>query len=149
MSEVLDNEIRVNRTPKAPAVKDGSILASSSDRFIGHLIDMLCVFPIFLFYVFLMEYLFGEIQEGEFFRQPVWLVFYVFIMFLIESVFSRTPGKVVKKTKVVNYEGNKPSTLSILIRSLCRMIPFDSISFLGSYRGWHDTVSKTYVVYKD
>lgn len=149
MSEILDNEIRVKRKARPASIGDGSILASNTDRFVGHLVDMLCVFPLFLAYVFLMEYFLGELQDGEFFRQPIWLLVYVLLMFIIESVFSKTPGKVVKKTKVVNYAGVKPSTSSILIRNVCRMIPFDSFSFLGSDRGWHDTLSKTYVVYKD
>ena len=149
MSEILDSDVQVEKIIKPESIRDGRVMASSSDRFLGHLIDMLCVFPIFLSYVFLMEYLFGEIEEGEFFRQPIWFGIYVLLMFLVENFFLKTPGKIARNTIVVNYDGNRPTTSSILIRSLCRIIPFDSMSFLGSTSGWHDTISKTYVVYKD
>ena len=148
MSDIIDSNVRVEKILKPESIEDGRLLASSSDRFLAHLIDLLCVFPIFLTYTFLMEYLFGEIKEGEFFRQPIWFCFYVPLMFAVENSFAKTPGKIARKTILVNYDGSRPNTTAIFVRSLCRMIPFDSISFLGSYRGWHDTISKTYVVYK-
>lgn len=43
--------------------------------------------------------------------------------------------------------GEKPSFSVIFKRTLCRLIPFDGFSFLGS-RGWHDSISDTYVVEK-
>lgn len=148
MSDIIDTNFRVEKILKPESIKDGRALASSSDRFLGHLIDMLCLFPIFLTYIFLMEYFLGEVKEGEFFRQPIWLGFYVLLMFLVENVFAKTPGKIARKTTLVNYDGTRPNTSAVFVRSLCRLIPFDSISFLGSCRGWHDTISKTYVVYK-
>ena len=43
--------------------------------------------------------------------------------------------------------GEKPKVDVILLRSLARIIPFEPFSFLGnSPRGWHDTLTKTYVV---
>ena len=35
------------------------------------------------------------------------------------------------------------------LRSICRFIPFNGLSFLGSNRGWHDRFSKTMVVEDD
>ena len=50
---------------------------------------------------------------------------------------------------MVDINGEKPGTQEILIRSLCRLIPFDAFSFLGAPdKGWHDSISKTYVVKK-
>jgi uncharacterized RDD family membrane protein YckC len=58
-------------------------------------------------------------------------------------------GKWITQTIVVDENGEKPNSETILVRSLCRLIPFNAISFLGiSGRGWHDTISKTYVVNK-
>jgi hypothetical protein len=51
---------------------------------------------------------------------------------------------------VVDENGNKPEYQTIMIRSLCRLIPFDALSFLGATsRGWHDSISRTYVVQKN
>ena len=66
---------------------------------------------------------------------------------ILEGLTQRTIGKLITRTKVVMENGEKPSSEAIIIRSLCRMIPFDAFSFLGDpSRGWHDTISKTYVV---
>ncbi len=58
----------------------------------------------------------------------------------------RTIAKFITKTKTVTEAGEKPELNTILVRSLCRFIPFDALSFLGNGVGWHDTISKTRVV---
>lgn len=71
------------------------------------------------------------------------MVYYSFF----EAITGQTPAKYITKTRVVNEEGEKPDFNTILIRSLCRYIPFEPFSFLGSdNRGWHDTISKTQVI---
>ena len=65
----------------------------------------------------------------------------------MESISQRTIGKLVTQTKVVLENGEKPAPETIILRSLCRFIPFNAISFLGNIpRGWHVTISKTFVV---
>src|SRR5690606_30862015 len=82
----------------------------------------------------LMEYIFGII---------ITLIYYN----IIETATSRSIGKYITKTKVVMVDGSKPKFDEILIRTLCRLIPFNALSFLGDLgKGWHDTLSKTYVV---
>jgi uncharacterized RDD family membrane protein YckC len=62
-------------------------------------------------------------------------------------LFGRSFGKLITGTVVVNKNGLRPTFESILIRTFCRLIPFDGLSFLGkSGRIWHDSLSKTYVV---
>jgi uncharacterized membrane protein len=75
-------------------IANGRIIASNLDRFSGHLIDLICFFPLFIGYIFLMEHFFGEIKEGEFFRQLLLFVCYVLLLFIVEAIFSRTPGKI-------------------------------------------------------
>ena len=56
-------------------------------------------------------------------------------------------GKFVTGTMVLMEDGSKPTFKDIFIRSLCRLIPFEAFSFLGAEgRGWHDSMSDTYVV---
>lgn len=81
------------------------------------------------------EYLFGLVTL---------FVYYSFF----EIQFSQSPGKFVTQTIVVDEFGNKPPARSVLIRSLCRMVPFDGLSFLGGQPGWHDRWANTYVVNK-
>ena len=48
---------------------------------------------------------------------------------------------------VVLENGEKPNPNTIALRSICRIIPFDVLSYLGANAyGWHDSFSKTYVV---
>lgn len=71
------------------------------------------------------------------------MVYYSFF----EVITGQTPAKYITKTRVVNEQGEKPDLNTILIRSLCRYIPFEPFSFLGSAnKGWHDTISKTQVI---
>lgn len=82
----------------------------------------------------LIDYIFGII---------ITLIYYN----IFETATSRSIGKYITKTKVVLVDGSKPKFDEILIRTLCRLIPFNALSFLGDLgKGWHDTLSKTYVV---
>ncbi|NRB59833.1 MAG: RDD family protein [Winogradskyella sp.] len=83
----------------------------------------------------IVEYLFGYL---------IWLVYYLSFEFFLKG---RSIGKWITKTKVVTHDGLEPSFETILVRSLCRFIPFEQFSFLGTDgKGWHDSISKTYVV---
>ncbi len=71
----------------------------------------------------------------------------LFYYFTFEALTQRSLGKYITGTKVITFEGDKPSAGTILKRSFCRMIPFNVLSFLGEPgKGWHDTLSDTYVV---
>lgn len=64
-----------------------------------------------------------------------------------EAALGRTLGKFATNSYVIDQYGNKPEFGTIFIRSLSRWIPFYAFSCLGE-RGWHDKISKTYVVTK-
>lgn len=67
---------------------------------------------------------------------------------VFEYFWGKTPGKFITKTKVVNESGAQPSFMNIVGRTLCRFIPFEPFSYFSGDRpsGWHDSISKTYVV---
>jgi uncharacterized RDD family membrane protein YckC len=83
----------------------------------------------------------------------IWLslgvAFFVYPL-VMESLTGRTIGKYITKTKVVDFEGNIPKWRSIFVRTIARFIPFDFVSFCfrDNPVGWHDKLSKTYVVSK-
>ena len=75
--------------------------------------------------------------------------------FIMEANCGKTVGKMILGLKVVDRDGNQPSSGKIASRTLCRFIPFDNFSFLlgngwdrdGYFGGnWHDQLSNTYVV---
>lgn len=66
---------------------------------------------------------------------------------LMEIYVGKTIGKMALKTKVVTLDGEKPTNIQILGRTLARFIPFEPFSFLGGQGiGWHDTLSGTRVI---
>ncbi|MBP6884463.1 MAG: RDD family protein [Candidatus Pacebacteria bacterium] len=70
--------------------------------------------------------------------------YYIFF----EAIWQRTPAKWITGTKVVRYDGKKPTFPQILGRSFARLIPFEPFSFLFEANpvGWHDRLPKTLVV---
>lgn len=82
----------------------------------------------------LLDYVYGFI---------IGTIYYSFF----EGFTGRSIGKFFTKTKVVTEAGDSPDFNTIFVRSMCRYIPFDALSFLGSEAsGWHDKFSKTRVV---
>lgn len=76
------------------------------------------------------------------------IAIYLAYLMTFEAFFGVTIGKLITGTRVVKFnEHQKPGFGTILIRNLCRLIPFEPFSFFGGTpRGWHDTISKTRVV---
>ncbi|MDF3067610.1 MAG: hypothetical protein K0R38_3211 [Polyangiaceae bacterium] len=73
-----------------------------------------------------------------------WMIGYYLVL---EGLFQVTPGKLVTRTRVVDCNGHKPTLFQIFVRSLCRFVPFEPLSFFGrSKSGWHDRWSDTRVV---
>ncbi len=64
----------------------------------------------------------------------------------MEIKYQKTIGKYITKTKVVKINGEKPENRDILIRTFCRLIPFDRFSFIFSKKGFHDSLSDTIVI---
>jgi uncharacterized RDD family membrane protein YckC len=66
---------------------------------------------------------------------------------LFESLIMRTPGKFVTNTMVVKEDGTRPGDGRIFLRTLCRLIPLEFLSFLWRPGiGLHDSFSRTRVV---
>ncbi len=88
-----------------------------------------------------------------FYYQIIFIPFYYFfwsILFLyyilFESLFSRTPGKWLSMSKVVNKKGEKASFLQILLRTMARLTIIDCFFIPFLDKTLHDYVSKTEVV---
>lgn len=140
-------------------VLDDKLLVSNGQRFINYLLDTIIILLLtFLLGVFLAFFgtLFGldglmnwldniSDLEGKLLFILLTLGYYI----VSEGLFGRSLAKLLTGTIVVDENGVKPSFGTIVKRSLCRIIPFDGLSFLGgSGRGWHDSMSDTYVVDK-
>lgn len=67
---------------------------------------------------------------------------------LIEGLFKgRTLGKLFTGTKAVKEDGSPITWKDALLRSLCRLVPFEPFSAFGG-QPWHDKWTKTVVIKK-
>ncbi|MBK0401486.1 RDD family protein [Adhaeribacter sp. BT258] len=118
-------------------------------RFINYMLDciFLAVVASVILNIFAPEMMpksMEDVSSGMFISllYPLQFVYY----FVAEFFFGKTLAKLLTKTYVTTEFNEKPGVSAIFIRTLCRYIPFEYISFLGNGIGWHDRLSKTYVV---
>jgi uncharacterized RDD family membrane protein YckC len=133
--------------------------ASSTKRFLGYFIDG-CLFAGMNFAVGLVVGLImltgGDVSEStELFANIIATFGGLFATFLyyvfFEGVFRTSLGKLIVGTKVVDVDDGPASFGQVLIRSLCRFIPFEQFTFLFGAdrhfpRGLHDRLSGTKVI---
>lgn len=132
------------------------LYASHSQRFLNLVIDTFMLLILFflslVFLIAIMELNGNKNFPDSFVKNQIAQYTFVSCISLcyynfFEILLARTIGKLITQTTVVTANGERPCHETILIRSLCRLIPFNAISFLGiTPRGWHDSISKTYVV---
>lgn len=133
------------------------MLAEKSKRFVNNLIDGILCYALTLGIGMLGNRLYsnygfdglaiGDIEQNTLKLNILHLAISIVFYGLFETLTLRTPGKYITGTKVIMRDGKRPGETSILLRTLCRLIPFEAISFLGRYNiGWHDSLSKTLVV---
>ncbi|WP_330121855.1 RDD family protein [Flavobacterium rakeshii] len=132
------------------------MIAGKGKRFGNYIIDILLRYVVFLglgvfaglLYNFGYDSLYLRVIEMSKLEELAYGYLFLFVYYVVfESISQRTLGKYITGTMVVMEDGSKPSFKVILLRSLCRMIPFDPFSFLSDKpRGWHDSLVNTYVV---
>ena len=150
----------MDNSNKRQYIVDEYAAASMGQRFLNYLIDTLMQL-IFMIVLAMISFIIGDMlgtkKPVEFVakldqnRIALYTVTYAITLIyynVFEILTARTIGKFITQTVVVNEFGEKPSHENILIRSLCRLIPFNPLSVLIQGRGWHDSISKTYVVDK-
>lgn len=136
------------------------LLASQGQRFGNYAIDFIIqyalvfilgiLFALFATIIGSTSLLFWLENMSRIEEYLIGIVILVVYYTITETYFSRSIGKLVTKTIVVNIDGSKPDSSKIIKRSLCRLIPFDGLTFLRTpSRGWHDSISETYVVRKE
>lgn len=130
--------------------------ASKIKRLINFLVDRVALYilSIILAFIFAPVFIVFSLNSMaemiyEISLSSIIFGFFVAMLFYVslEVTTGKTVGKFYTRTKLVDENGNKPDFKTVLIRSLCRFIPFEALSFLGAEDcGWHDKFSKTRVV---
>ncbi len=155
-SYIEDVEIKQKEEVRNAEIELLSKTASSGKRFVNYIIDGI------FFMIFCL--LFGAglgiavaiispssvsffEHDNKVFNYLLTIVAGLIYYSILEYTTGRTIGKFITKTRVVNENGKKPDFKTILIRSLCRFIPFEQFSFFSSDNtGLHDKISKIRVI---
>ncbi|MFD1603709.1 RDD family protein [Flavobacterium artemisiae] len=137
------------------------ITASGNKRFANYIVDYAATYILSYLFGIALPFIINIMDSFGYTGLGFWYfnlsIFYSFLIgifltiiyyFAMEALSGRSLGKFVTGTIVVDENGLKPTPKKILIRTLCRFIPFEAFTFLNSARGWHDSISDTYVVNK-
>jgi uncharacterized RDD family membrane protein YckC len=154
VSDVLDPSKPNPYQSPASRVADDEVLAMVPAerwrRFVNLLVDYFGFFLLSLVIGLLIGVFGGAAAVRRLQETPNILVGVVILTIYyvpLELLFGRTLGKLVTGTRVVNEQGGKPSVGQVFGRTFARFIPFEAFSFFSAdARGWHDSLSKTYVV---
>lgn len=120
-------------------------------RFIHFIIDTLVWMILVVLVIFSYAFIVGLDRSGmsRMFGLSIYLGTFIAYYTIMEIKFQKTIGKFVTKTKVVKMNGDKASNIDIVVRTFCRFIPFDQVSYLLVKNGFHDFLSKTKVIRED
>ena len=113
-------------------------------RFLNSAIDTIIAAFLMLFLGSFITGLFN-IQSDNIFAVIAMVVHAAYYL-VPEYLYGKTVGKWITGTRVVSEIGEKADLRALVIRTLCRYIPFEQFSFLGEGTGWHDSLSGTRVV---
>lgn len=117
-------------------------------RFGHYILDLIIITAInFVIGIFIGLLAPQMLNENDLIWNIISMLITVAYYFSFESAIQTTIGKLATNSIVIDEYGNKPSPGQLIGRSFARIIPFEAFSCLG-YRGWHDTLSKTFVVTK-
>jgi len=131
-------------------------IAGKGRRLVNFIIDYFVLTLLGFFVGFFLGYVVAVLSAGfNYYFQPNMLTIELISLFAtgmvyyttMEGITGKTIGKLITRTKVVDSREENPSFKNIVLRSLCRFIPFEPVSFLvSSEGGWHDMLSNTKVV---
>ena len=132
--------------------------ASSGARLANYLIDMVLFYLVFFAAMFMIGVLVGASGGSADFADflesiPGKLLIYLFAFSLLVIFFTliegaskgRSVGKLITGTRAVKDDGSAISWKDALLRSLCRLIPFEVFSGFSGHP-WHDSLTSTRVV---
>lgn len=125
-------------------------IASAARRFWTYVVDLIVIWIGLITLQIAYGIAFG-IDALEALNGPKWwgtcIVFYFIYYVTFEVASGRTVGKVLTGTRVVTANGLALSIPTAIVRTLCRFLPFEPMSFSLGETWWHDSLSRTQVVH--
>ena|ERR1700744_3394869 len=130
--------------------------ASTGKRFLNWFIDVIAYYIVFALiiaaalpnHIRVDEYGNYNRQEHVFRNQGLAILLFLIYYTSLEALTrGKTFGKLLTKTRAVNQDGSPITAKTALLRALCRVVPFEIFSALGSPPfPWHDKWTDTYVI---
>lgn len=115
-------------------------LSYLTGTFIGYL--LVSIDPDFAYRLFSDESSWNLILISYIFGIFNYLIYYTFC----EKIFrGYTLGKLITGTRAVRQDGGELTFKNAILRSICRLVPFEPLSAFGT-RPWHDEWTNTMVV---
>lgn len=132
--------------------KTDTIEQPKSTRFLNLLLDQLFMYYLALNFMrtttfFVTSFGFPHGMSLLWYLQGPVILLSIIYYAISEGIFKTTFGKIITSSTIINDEGKIISFGTAILRTIGRLIPFDSLSFFFANRGWHDyTFTRTYVV---
>lgn len=133
--------------------------ASANQRFLNYLIDVVLMrfgitWATSYGLVYFLNLVSPDLAYELFVEGPELLALYVvaflnhiFYYTICEKAFrGYTLGKLITGTRAIREDGEELTITDALLRSLCRLVPFETISIWFGNGPWHDTWTKTKVI---
>jgi uncharacterized RDD family membrane protein YckC len=134
--------------------------ATATQRFLNYIVDMLLMrfglswLTTFALVKFLLvvspKTAYAFFGGGEWFLAGAYLIAivnHIFYYTLCEKLFrGHTLGKLITGTRVIREDGDELTLKDALLRSLCRLVPFEAFSIWSERGLWHDVWTKTKVI---
>jgi uncharacterized RDD family membrane protein YckC len=125
--------------------------ADKIKRFANWILDTIVYYILLIAVYFLVGFTMvssgGEVDDSSLVINLIFFGWYFAYYILSEWLLNgRTIGKYITRTRVVLDTGYPITFKDALLRTLCRIIPFEPIAFLFSDKPWHDSLSNTRVV---
>lgn len=135
------------------SIKDPVLIQNKWKRFLNSLYDTIAIYY-FTHIVFIQSGMFlpqrlnFSLTNGQYvllFSSIFILVQFIYYS-VSEGLFKVTTGKILTKSLVIENNTGLISFKTAAFRTLCRLIPLQSLTFLFLEKGWHDTLSNTEVI---
>ncbi|MET0243557.1 MAG: RDD family protein [Flavitalea sp.] len=129
--------------------------ADTNKRFVNYLVDFVVFYAIIFGVSFTLAIFSPDTLEGLDTESPganlldrlLSLVLYGLYMGTVESIFKgKSLGKMITKTRAVNYDGTPIDIKTAFLRGFSRAVPFCAFSAFGTPSNpWHDRWTNTLV----
>ncbi len=129
------------------------VQASGGKRFANYIIDRIVFYVVIMIMLNVIDMIRFNAGDQDnsgsaLIESLVIIIAFALYIFGFEVIFKgKTIGKFITGTRAVNQDGSNISAKTAFLRGLCRLIPFEPFSALGtpSYP-WHDSWTRTYVI---